>query len=508
MEGHCLYWGEIHTHTGLSDGCGTLEENFEIAESQLDFWAMADHAFDEKVFDLDYREKGKGRQILNDCWGQVQDLCRTRERPGSFVPFLAYEWTNFQYGHHNVYYLDYDQPLRMPPTLPELYESLAGVEALVIPHHTGYAVGVCGKNWDFHDEGKTPFVEVYSYHGTSEEPGDLRPLLTSGSWMGPGGSGGSVQEGLARGYRLGIMASSDSHGHHPGAYDNGLIAAYAGELTRQSLWDAFKGKRIYGVTGDRIELDFAVNGAPMGSSVRCGGARQLEIAVTGWDEVERVDVVKNNQLLHCFVAPTAGSAPSGGTRRLRFMVEWGWDRLKQAEWKGRLSVPGGRIIQAVPCFRSRAPDRASRGITRLSEDECEWSSLPGQLRVGAYSRAFADAIAFEVECRDGGSVELGLSYDRFEQALSLSEQDLLSGSRVLYMEDIPPTDNGAYWDGMETYGKLKVHRASLTADLTLELEHEDAPGPGGGGCTDFYYVRVIQKNGQRAWSSPVWVDVP
>ena len=57
---------------------------------------------------------------------------------------------------------------------------------------------------------------------------------------------------------------------------------------------------------------------------------------------------------------------------------------------------------------------------------------------------------------------------------------------------------------MESYGKYKVHQGHAAGELTLDLEYTDAPGTG----TDFYYVRVIQKNGQRAWSSPIWVDTP
>lgn len=179
-----LYWGEIHTHTALSDGNGSPEENFQIARSHLDFWAMADHAYDPEVFNFDYRTRGPAREILNDRWGEVQDLCRSHEDPGRFIPLLAYEWTNYRYGHHNVYYLDYDQPIRMPPTLPELYDSLRNVEALVIPHHGGYPVGICGKDWDFHDDDLSPFVEIYSLHGSSEEPDGIRPLLTPGELDG------------------------------------------------------------------------------------------------------------------------------------------------------------------------------------------------------------------------------------------------------------------------------------------------------------------------------------
>ncbi len=29
---------------------------------------------------------------------------------------------------------------------------------------------------------------------------------------------------------------------------------------------------------------------------------------------------------------------------------------------------------------------------------------------------------------------------------------------------------------------------------------DDSPGR----CTDYYYLRVIQRNGQMAWTSPIW----
>ena len=109
-----LFWGDLHTHTKLSDGNGSPEENFEIAKSHLDFWAMADHAYDEVIFARNPRKTARGEKFLNDHWERVQQLCRTYEKNGQFIPFLAYEWTNFTYGHHNIYYLNYDQPIRMP----------------------------------------------------------------------------------------------------------------------------------------------------------------------------------------------------------------------------------------------------------------------------------------------------------------------------------------------------------------------------------------------------------
>jgi hypothetical protein len=508
------FWGELHTHSGHSDGNGGLEDCFAIARSHLDFWALADHAFDDTVFYVppdseSLQRRGQEWRRLNvdpEVWPRIQELCRTYEAPGSFVPILAYEWTNFRFGHHNVYYLHYDQPIRMPATLPELYESLRGVDALVIPHHTGYPPGMCGKDWDYHDEELTPFVEIYSLHGSSEEPGGIRPLLTTGSWMGPGSSGGSVQEALARGYRLGIMASSDAHGDHPGAYDLGLIAAYARELTRPALWQAFTQKRVYGVTGDRIALDFTLNGHPMGSVVsHTAGTRAIEIDAVAWDKVERLDVLKNNTLLHSVVEP-AGAAPAADRPlRFRFMVEWGWDRKATNEWEGGVEVPGGRVIQAIPCYRGRVANRVGRGITQRSESTCTWTSRTEQVQGNGPARRFGDALWLEVECDRRAPLRLWMACGGRRQELTLTPEDILSRSILTHMEPVAVTDNGNHWAQMETLAKFRVNQGWPTDQLTLRVRVEDEAGPGSG-PTDFYYVRLIQHNGQRAWSSPIWVQ--
>ena len=104
-----------------------LDRAAEIQGAKLEWWSTDSPGH---AADLAADAAAEGRRLLNDRWSHIQELCRAHEAPGRFVPFLGYEWTNFRYGHHNVYYLDYDQPIRMPPTLPELYASLKDVDAL------------------------------------------------------------------------------------------------------------------------------------------------------------------------------------------------------------------------------------------------------------------------------------------------------------------------------------------------------------------------------------------
>ncbi len=84
--------------------------------------------------------------------------------------------------------------------------------------------------------------------------------------------------------------------------------------------------------------------------------------------------------------------------------------------------------------------------------------------------------------------------------------DILARSVLRHLEDVPYTTDGAQWRKMETLAKIKVHQGWPTEQLTLQLRFEDAAERRAPGRTDFYYIRVTQRNGQRAWSSPVWVE--
>jgi hypothetical protein len=62
--------------------------------------------------------------------------------------------------------------------------------------------------------------------------------------------------------------------------------------TRASIWDAIYHRTVYATTGERIYLEFAINGQPMGSEIDNGTAATIEARAIGTDVIERVDVVK------------------------------------------------------------------------------------------------------------------------------------------------------------------------------------------------------------------------
>src|SRR5690606_8697645 len=117
---------------------------------------------------------------------------------------------------------------------------------------------------------------------------------------------GTLAHGLALGKRFGFVAGTDHHGGYPGHYGEGRTAVFASELSRAAILEAIAKRHCYAVTGDKIELSFAVDAALMGDAVSAaasdGGAgaaqRSVSNRVRGCDVIDRLEIVKNNEVVH------------------------------------------------------------------------------------------------------------------------------------------------------------------------------------------------------------------
>ena len=235
---------------------------------------------------------------LTDAWEFCQTKVREYHESGKFVTFKGYE-AGAPIGHRNVIYVtdDIEPPLDAarfssfhPKKLYEYYGERN--DAIMIPHHVK-----TWTDWTFHDPKLEPIMEIYSCWGQSENPS--LDLWNKG--MTPGAGAWAAFE---RGYRMGLMASSDNHVGMPGRsspgdrqahtpYKGGLCAIWAPELTRESLFEALKQRRCYGTTGARIIVRFSIDGKPMGSSVTLDGGSNVQAAieVRGTDELRSVEIV-------------------------------------------------------------------------------------------------------------------------------------------------------------------------------------------------------------------------
>lgn len=292
-----IYWGEIHGHTELSDGNGTLDDYFTTGrdEAKLDFCAVTDH---------DHGGVGC-EELYGAKWEATKTAVAKYHEEGTFVTLLGYERDSYPwYSNLCLYYRDGDAEMvrgREPGTLlrDELEALLARDDVIAIPHHTSDA----GQGVNFTcipPELATPLVEVYSKWGTSEFFGNPRPVQREARF-------GHWHDALESGARMGCVGGSDIHCPYPGLphrsgnnlrYDApGLVAVLATDLTREAVFEALRARRCYAAAGTRVAIDFRINDLVMGSEAALPAAtpRRIHMRVEAPTPLATVCLVKNGQ---------------------------------------------------------------------------------------------------------------------------------------------------------------------------------------------------------------------
>jgi hypothetical protein len=453
-------------------------------------------------------EAVKSSEAITREWAEFEAATADWNRPGSFIAFPGYEWQgNGRWGDVNVTYKTEGNPVFTPPTLPELYQRLRGRDAIAIPHHTGYYVGHRAPTWSACNDALSPYAEVFSIHGCSETDEEWIGLRHN-SHMGPGVGGGTYQEALDMGLHFGAICSTDNWTNMPGHWGQGLMACLARELTRESLWEAYLARRVYGVTGDRIQLDFTCNGAPMGSILDPTPQREIHINVRGSDAIDRIELLRNGRVIDTYCHQGTWDLPPAGTRtRFKFRVEPGWGPragdipLPDQHWSGDLAVSGGRMLNWEPCWVTRDQE-----VPMLRGEHAHFNMVSRQAYVGRESQG---ATLFEFEATPDAALVLRLNgLEARDSVRAFAERSHLLWyrddcvMRVRETTGITPdtAQRGDVYYQMACKAKLHkiIPEAGYTASLTVT---DDVPLAE----ETHYRVRVEQRNGQRAWSSPIWV---
>lgn len=507
MDDLHLYWGDLHTHLEEID---RGDEILSAARENVDFCAVLCYPFVwEERGGLRVESVRQRPEFL--AWGQaLEDLSRRHHAPGEFVTFPGYEWhgNRTRWGDHNVIYRREGYPLDDAWELPDLYANLRTREAIAIPHHTGYQPGWRGRDWSVFDPALSPVMEMVSIHGSSE--GDLAPLpMVSNPSMGPRTSGGTFQDALARGHRLGVIGSNDYRGL-PGRWGIGRAAVWARDLTREALWEAIHARRTYAATGDRIALRFRAAGQEMGGETVARGPVTAEVDVVGSSAIDRIEILHNGRVAATYCHSGAWERPAAARGRWKVRVEAGWGpaasygfRPEDRHWHGRMEIEGGRVVGAEPCFTL-----LGQGVDALDARACAWH-LTTAARTAPNPQGMTQGLILEVEggpeARCHWQVEgERVSYTLAEMAAATHLVALLYESRRrveevsgLRAEDLENPD--LYWHNAH---KALIDRAVPEKGYRvahafggLDLE----PG------ANWFYARVTQANGQMAWSSPVWV---
>lgn len=489
-----LFWGDLHNHNAVGYAKGSLERSIDLARAHLDFFAFTGHAswHDMPKMPGDRHMKWvNGFKVHSDHWNKTNKLIREANTE-DFAAFLGYEWHSSHFGDYCMIFPGDDRELYLPDHAEKLLDYAESQQAFAIPHHLGYKQGWRGANFAHYRPSVSPVVEIFSEHGCTETDRSPYPYIRHS--MSGRSTSNTVVPQLQNGLRFGFIASSDNHRGYPGAYGEGVLGVWAKELTRESLFEAIRARRTYAATGDRIGLEFSINGHAMGSDVPATADRQIDVRVEGQDSIAMIELIRNGQVIQRHFPEDHQSGPTKlpGNAKCRIQYGWGpWGALNLGStclWDMTIRIEDGRFRHAIPCFQSGPFDEDLRDkLHVVSENEIRLESNTS--RVKCYAEDPTKALVLELSGKPDSVLSIHLRKP-VEQVVHAKLADLID-------------DNVVTFTGVFTSESYIINRLVSPSEYSASVRWQDQRPTAD--SSDWYYLRVTQHNGQLAWSSPIWV---
>ncbi len=308
--------GDLHRHTELSQDIGGLDDGslpefyrYMIDAAAMDFGASTDH-------------QAGGTDYWNFLTQKMADMYHFPER---FVTLYAYERNiGNPDGHRNIIHTRRNYPIvpffqKMDPKflLPDtpdgelltfnsmtfggairndtklLYDELRKSRGLAIPHTSG--TNSMGTDWRDNDPKIDAVVEIYqgarqNYEHKNAPRGvkDGEESKAIGGFQEPG----MVWNAWKKGYRIGVIASSDHYSTHIS-----YAMVYTPAQTRQAIFDSILRRHTYGAT-DNIVLEFWLGDHFMGDDFTATETQTIKVKVIGTAPVQAIHLIRDGKYIH------------------------------------------------------------------------------------------------------------------------------------------------------------------------------------------------------------------
>ena len=93
-------------------------------------------------------------------------------------------------------------------------------------------------------------------------------------------------------YKMGFIASGDHN-----SMGVGVAALWVKTLSRDGILEAMRHRRCFATTGDKIIMEFRVNGALNGATVTPDGNPEMDIRVNGERDLYKVELLRNSEVI-------------------------------------------------------------------------------------------------------------------------------------------------------------------------------------------------------------------
>lgn len=253
-----LYFGQLHAHTDISNGAGSVEEAFQYASQVdgLDFFAVTDHSDSFDNADMGAID-ADGADISAD-WAAGKQVAASVTN-GDFVGLFGFEMTwpeDKQLGHISTFntpgWQTRDQAdfENVPTALENYYKALTSVPGSV-----------------------SQFNHPDTVHGDFERFDHYSPKYDAAvSLLEVAGEDGVVDceyydLALDKGWHVAPTNNQNNHKGRWGDASEARTVVLAKSLTEEALYAAMKDRRVYATQDSDLAIYYELNGTVMGSII-------------------------------------------------------------------------------------------------------------------------------------------------------------------------------------------------------------------------------------------------
>ena len=280
---YTLYFGQLHAHTNLSDGTGTVEQAFDHASKvdNLDFLALTDHSnsFDN---DANVHLDSENAEELSEEWEEGRSGARniTERENGTFVGLYGFEmtWSGGAPGHINTFNSDGFESRNCAPykkgdnydVLQAYFDTLnENPETISQFNHPGDTFG------DFMDF--SLYDPVVDNQITLIEVGNGEGAIGSSGYFP---SYSYYTRALDKGWHVAPTNNQDNHKGNWGDSNTARSVVLATDLSEEAIYDAMKNYRVYATEDNDLSILYSLNGNAMGSILDDQEAVNIEVSIS------------------------------------------------------------------------------------------------------------------------------------------------------------------------------------------------------------------------------------
>ena len=300
LDGYQLYFGQLHAHTNISDGAGTVEEAFEHAAGvdNLDFLAVTDHSnsFDNES---DSRvDLGADLTNVSDEWKQGHEAAAAVTGK-DFVGLYGFEMTwSDGFGHINTF---------NTPGFESRSNSEFGNKSGSTEGYQNYydkLVEVGSSLSQFNHPGTT-FGDFQDFAFYDPQVDQRITLIEVGNGEGAIGSSGYFPSyeyytrALDKGWHVAPTNNQDNHKGNWGDSNTARSVVLASDLTEKGIYDAIRNYRVYATEDNDLSILYDLNGNAMGSILSKQDAVEITAQISDPTDTAdmKVEVIVNGGLV-------------------------------------------------------------------------------------------------------------------------------------------------------------------------------------------------------------------